>query len=299
MSNVINSIIQKISLLFLIIFIISPGIHSANLNIITLPENETSYEEVLTRIESEIIYINGSLTKNKTYLLISSTNEISESSPEKSLSPLLFVSKNKTNLEYDYTSISQSNNFGNKLSIPYTYLDKNGFYLNITCESRCIENTLKFEAVDEIDLDVGEKFSYFSKDEPTNNLVINLDVLKYDFENMTNLVLVVSGGEPKQISMKTKKIKAKKMFGDIYYISMTKFEMMQNYIFLGDNIKIFISANKNVKFTFKSFFIFTEEELKNNVRDLYEGEYNQFLALQGNRIECFNVQILNEKKKTR
>ena len=296
MSNIINRIIQKISLLFLIIFIISPGIHSANLNIITLPENETSYEEVLTRIESEIIYINGSLTKNKTYLLISSTNEISESSPEKSLSPLLFVSKNKTNLEYDYTSISQSNNFGNKLSIPYTYLDKNGFYLNITCESRCIENTLKFEAVDEIDLDVGEKFSYFSKDEPTNNLVINLDVLKYDFENMTNLVLVVSGGEPKQISMKTKKIKAKKMFGDIYYISMTKFEMMQNYIFLGDNIKIFISANKNVKFTFKSFFIFNEEEIKNNVKDLYEGEYNQYLALQGNRIECFNVQILNEKK---
>ena len=212
MSNIINRIIQKISLLFLVIFLVSPGIHSDSLNIITLPENETSYEEVLTKIESEIIYINGSLTKNKTYLLISSTNEISEDHPEKSISPLLFITKNKTNLEYDYTSISQSNIFGNKLYIPFAYLDENGFYLNITCESRCNKNTLKFEAVDEINLDIGEKFSYFSKDKPTNNFIINLDVLKYDFENMTNLVLVISGGEPKQISMKTKKIKAKKIF---------------------------------------------------------------------------------------
>ena len=60
---------------------------------------------------------------------------------------------------------------------------------------------------------------------------------------------------------------------------MTKMEMMQNYIFLGDSIKIEINADKNVKFTFELFFIFTEEELKNNVKDLYEGEYNQYLAL--------------------
>ena len=32
---------------------------------------------------------------------------------------------------------------------------------------------------------------------------------------MTNLILLISGGEPKQVSMKTKKLKAKKMFGDM------------------------------------------------------------------------------------
>ena len=296
MSNIINSKIQKFSLLLLIILYICPGIHSSSINFMTLPENETSYEESLINIESEIIYINGSLTKNNKYLLISSVNQISEDKLEKSVSPLLFVSKNKTNLIYDYTSISQSNNFGNKISLPLTYLDKNGFYLNITCETVCDNITLKFEATDEINLEIGEKYSYFSKDEPTNNLIINLDVLKYNFGNVTNLVIVISGGEPKQLSMKIKKIKAKKIFGDIYYISMTLEELMKNYVFGGANIKIEINVDKNVKFTFKSFLIEKDEALINNVKDIYEGEYNQYLALQGNRIECFNVQILNEEK---
>ena len=296
MSNIIYNIIQKCSLLFLIIILISPGEYSAILKNIILPENKTSHEEVLNKIESEIIYINGSLTKNNNFLLISSIKENSENNPEKSKSPLLFVSKNQTNLIYDYTSFSQSNIFGNKLSIPLTYLDDNGFYLNITCETVCEKNILKFEAVDEINLEIGEKFSYFSKDEQINNYIINLDVLKYNFENVTNLILVISGGEPKQLSMKTKKIKAKKMFGDIYYICMTFEEVMSNYIFLGDTIKIEISVDKNVKFTFESLIINSKETYENNVKDLYEGEYNQYLALKGNRIECFNVQILNEEK---
>ena len=38
-----------------------------------------------------------------------------------------------------------------------------------------------------------------------NNFIINLNVVKYNFDNITNFISVISGGKPKQISIKTKK----------------------------------------------------------------------------------------------
>ena len=291
--------IKIFSILTLILIFYSQSINSKNgdENIITLLEEETFHEEILNNIESELLYINGSLSESKKYLLISSTTEIEEDDSFKSKSPLLFIYKNKDDLSYDYTSISQSTNFGNKIALPYTYLDKNGFYLNIKCETVCEKNNLKFETLDEINLEIGEKFSFLSKNEETN-FIININLKNFEIdEYIDNIAFVVNGGETKQLSMRVNEIKAKKVFGDIYFVSMT-IDDVEKIKKKDANIKIEIKVGKNVKFNFQSLIINTDKYIENNEKNIYEGEYNQYLALKGNRKECFNVQILNGLNKT-
>ena len=290
---------NNLFLLFLLIFIFSQIVHSLNLDNIIL-DNEIYKEKTLNNIESELIYINGSLSEKKKYLLISSTNEISEDDSLKSKSPLLFVTKNKNEIIYDYTSISQSEKFGNKLVLPYNYLDlgKNGFYLNITCESKCEKNILKFETIDEINLEIGEKFSYHSKEEESN-FIININIENYNFsDNIEKIIFIINGGETKQLSMRVDGIKAKKAFSDVYFVSMSLEEIEKIKNSDKKNIKAEIKIGKNVKFNFETLLINSDEYLKNNKKFIYEGEYNQFLSIKGNRKECFNVKILNEEKST-
>ena len=298
MSNRKNHIIKLLSAFSLILILFSQVIQTKSLNNITLLDDEVFHEETLNNFESELLYVNGSLSENKKYLLISSITETREDNSFQSKSPLLFISKNKNDLSYDYTSISQSTNFGNKIALPYSYLDKDGFYLNITCETVCEKNVLKFETLDEINLELGEKFSYFSKNGETNNFIININFSNYEIDdNIINIVFLISGGEAKQLSMKINDIKAKKSFGDIYFISMTKDEIHKIKDNSG-NIKVEIEVGKNVKFNFESLIINADEFLEKNEKNIYEGEYNQYIPLKGKRKECFNVQILNGLNKS-
>ena len=221
MQNGKNHIIKILSAFSLILILFSQVIQTKSLNNITLLDGEVFHEETLNNFESELFYVNGSMSENKKYLLISSITETTEDNSFQSKSPLLYISKNKNDLLYDYTSISQSTNFGNKIALPYSYLGKDGFYLNITCETVCEKNLLKFETLDEINLELGEKFSFFSKIGEINNFIININLTNYEIDdNITNIVFLISGGESKQLSMKINEINAKKFFGDIYFISM-------------------------------------------------------------------------------
>ena len=293
-------IVQKNKLLlFLVFFLYFQSAQSSSNNIITILSNETYKEAILNDVESELVFINGSFSKSKKYLVITSTNEIADNSTEKNKSPLLFIFKNKNSLSYDYTSLSQSSKFGNKFVLPYSYFDRKGFYLNITCRTMCQKNILRIETLDEIDLEIGEKFSYYLKDEESDTLKININLSNYDFNStIDNVAFVVDGGEPKQLSMLVNKIKAKKAFGDVYYVNMDleEIEAIKNE---KEILSIEINVKKNVKFNFNSILIYNDESLNENDRNIYEGEYNQYLALKGNRRECFNVEILNEEIQTK
>ena len=289
-----NRIPNKLSSIFLLIFLFFQIIEASNTNNIIILDNDTFIEKTINNIESKIFYINGSLSENKKYLLISSTNDITDNNSSISKSPLLFISKNENDSSYDYTSISQSTEFGNKIALPYSYLDSNGFYLNITCEILCEKNYLKIETIDEIDLEIGEKFSYYSKDK-LDTFIININLNNYNYnDDIENIVFIVNGGEPKQLSMWINGIRAKKAFGDIYFVSMSLDEIKNI-----KNIKVEIKVGKNVKFNFETFLIYNDEDIESNNKYIYEGEYNQYLAIKGNRSECFNVQILNEEDKSK
>ena len=285
---------NNLLLLFLLIINLSQISSSSYENII-LNDTEIFKEEIFNNIHSNLFYINGSLLHNKKYLLISSINEITEENSTQSKSPLMFISKDESSTSYDYTSIAQSIQFGNKIVLPYTYLESEGFYLNITCEKICESSILKFETIDEINLEIGEKFSYYSKDEETNNFIININTEKLNLDdyNIEKIIFVISGGEPKQLSMRINDIRAKKAFGDVYFYVMN-IEEVKKYKNNNQDIKIEIKVGKNVKFNFESLVMHISEYLKNNERFIYEGEYNQLVAVKGNRKECFNVKILNE-----
>ena len=291
--------INKLLLFFIFCLHFQSIQSSSNDNVVTLLLNETSKDAYFYEVESELILINGTLSKTKKYLIITSTNIIPEYSTEKNKSPLVFISKKKNPLTYDYTSILQSSKFGNKLVLPYSYLDKNGFYLNLTCRNLCIKNLLRFETLDKINLEIGEKFSYYLKDEESDTLTININLTEYDFNETVDYIgFVVSGGEPKQLSMFVNNMKAKKMFGDVYFISMNieEFEKIKNQ---NQILNIEINVKKNVRFTFESFPIYNPENVNDNVKSIYEGEYNQYVILKGHQKECFNVEILNEERATK
>jgi len=295
-----NKILFKnnLFLLFLLIINLSQISSSIYENII-LNDTETFKEEIFNNIQSSLFYVNGSLLSNKKYLLISSINEIKEENSAQSKSPLMFISKNESTTSYDYTSISQSTQFGNKILLPYTYLESEGFYLNVTCEKICESNILKFETIDEINLEIGEKFSYYSKEEETNSFIISIKTenINLDDDNIEKIIFVTNGGEPNQLSMKVNNIRAKKAFGDVYFYVMN-LEEVKKYKNNNQNIKIEIKVGKNVKFNFESLVMHTSDYLKNQEIFIYEGEYNQFVAVKGNRKECFNVKILNEDKES-
>ena len=144
-----NKILFKNNLLLLFLLIINLSqISSLIYENIILNDTETFKEEIFNNIQSSLFYVNGSLLSNKKYLLISSINEIKEENSTQSKSPLMFISKDESTTSYDYTSISQSTQFGNKILLPYTYLESEGFYLNVTCEKICESNILKFETID-------------------------------------------------------------------------------------------------------------------------------------------------------
>ena len=290
-------ILRQIISIFIILYLFSL-VSSINSNNITLLDTETSHEEILNNIESELFYINGTLSEKKRFLLISSTNDISENDTLNNISPLLFISKNQNDLSYDYTSITQSTKFGNKIVLPFSYLDENGFFLNITCEKTCEKNILKIESLDEINLEIGEKFSFLSKDEEIDTFTINMNLTNYNINDIVDsIVFVVSGGEPNQLSMKVNKnMKAKKAFGDVYFVSMSS-SQIHYFKFMEEDLKIEIKVGKNVKFNFDSLIILNNENFEASEKYIIEGQYNQYLALKGNRKECFNVQILNEEDK--
>ena len=293
MKNKINFSFNKYISLFLLISLFWQTIESSNECIITLLNNETFHNQTINNITTDLIYINGTLLEKK-YILISSTNILNEDNSSKIKSPFLFISKNKDNLLYDYTSISQSTNFGTKLVLPYNYLDKDGFYLNITCQNICEEVELNFETLEEINLDIGEKFSYYSTE--GDSFKINLNLKNYDFNDyVDNILFVVNGGEKNQLSMIVNGIKAKRIFGDVYYVNMGINDISKIH---GEDIKIEIKTGKNVKFNFQTLLINSDDYINNNDKNIYEGEYNQYLALKGNRKECFNVQILNDEDNT-
>ena len=288
---------SKIVLFFLLFQIIQ----SSSVYNITLFKSEKSREETFNDISSTLFHISGLLSESKNYLLITATNENENNKPYISKAPLLFISKYEKSSSYDFTSISSSTDFGNKLAVPYSYLtsDADGFFLNVTCGTDCETLNLKFETKDEIELEIGEKFSFLSKnDENESNVKINIKLDNYYFSSeVEKVAFVINGGEQRQLSMWVNGVKAKKVFKDVYLVAMP-LNQIQNIKDQDGKIKVEVKVGKNVKFNFNTLLIHNDEYIENNNKNIYEGEYNQYFALKGNRTECFDVQILNEEDKS-
>ena len=277
-----------ISILILFYFIF-PIIQTSDdiFEIILNSKDEVTEVNLTKEDSSKIIYIKGDINKDKKYLMISLINN--------ELNPSISISKNKdydlTIPEYDYTLLSKEN----KLVLPSSYFnedDLNGFYMIIFWDKEFKDLNLKFECLDEINLEKGEEFSFYARNENIDNFIIKVndksDKLKLRKLRSTieNIGFILSGGDENQLSMMVDKNKAKQMLNNIfaYWVEDDK-----------DEYSINIKASKNVKFYFKTQIFNVEEEIE--AKNLEENLNNQYFLVKNNRQECFEFKFDDENQR--
>ena len=240
-----------------------------------IPEIELDKDEKIVDISEEnnskLIYVTGDISQDKKYILISLISDI--------LFPSISITKkedfDKYKDEYDYTLLPKEK----KLALPSSYFnskDINGFYIIISWENEYKNFSLKFEYIDEINLDLEEEFSFFSKYENVQDFQINV----INSTGIGNIGFILSGGDEKQISMTINGNETKKMINNVFYFWMP------------NELEIYtvkINVSKNVKFFFKTI-IFNEV----NENSLQENKFNQFFFVKHNIEECFIFESIEE-----
>ena len=236
--------------------------------------NENGIEKVIDEIYYRaVLSIKGEInSKDKFILIEASTNE--------RINPYLSVTK-KVNFtdesEYDYYSIQDILSQSIKLILPSSYfsLENGGFFLHLLCKDICGETNIKISTTNIINLNLGEKVSYYAKEKQKNfQIKLNEDINEeYVFNG---IAYILCGGNKKQLMMEVDSKKAKEELNNVLAIKTQEFKR---------NIEIF-NFEKNINFFFFSHKI-------KNEHIIYENEYNQYFMIEKNQKTTFIVEIYN------
>ena len=258
----------KIFILLIQLFSTLSILPEANYNVIELTKEgfQKDFNEIKNR---SVFKVKGNINSEDKFIII-------EASTNQKKSPYLSVTKkenfNEEN-EYDYYSIQDILSQSTKLILPKNYfsLESEGFYLHLICKDDCGTTNIKISTLNSINLNLGEKISYYEK-EKQKNFQINLNG-----ENAYNEVAyILSGGNKKQLMMEVDSKMAKEELNNVFAIKAQK-----------SNAKVEIfNYEKNINFFFFS------HEIKNE-HIIYENEYNQYFMIEKDQITNFKVEKRN------
>ena len=258
----------KIFLLLIQIFSTLSILSEVNNEVIEL--NKDDFQKEFNDIKNRSVFrVKGNIKSEDKFIII-------EASPKEKISPYLSVTK-KENFteenEYDYYSIQDIPSKSIKLILPTSYfsLESEGFYLHLICKDVCGTTIIKISTANDINLNLDEKVSYYSK-EKQKNFKIKLN----EAHAPNGVAYILSGGNKKQLIMEVDSKMAKEELNNVLAIKA------QNS---NGNVEIF-NYEKNI-----NFFFFSHEIKKEHI--IYENEYNQYFMIESNQKTYFKVEKHN------
>ena len=258
----------KIFLFLIQIFSTLSILSEVNNKVIEL--NKDDFQKEFNEIKNKyIIRVKGNIKTEDKFILI-------EASTKEKKNPYLSVTK-KENFtdenEYDYYSIQDIISKSIRLVLPTSYfsLESEGFYLHLICKDVCGTTNIKISTTNDINLNLEEKISYYSK-EKQKTFQINLNGEYADNE----VAYILSGGNKKQLIMEVDSKMAKEELNNVLAIKTQK---------SNSKIEIF-NYEKNINFFFFS------HEIKNE-HTIYENEYNQYFMIGKDQTTNFKVEKSN------
>ena len=188
--------------------------------------------------------------------------------------PYLFVSKiddfNNEKNEYDYSY--NDDTYNKILIIPTNYysLNKPGFYLHYFCNNICEDFIIKITTINEIDLNLNKKISYYSKQEE-NEFIINIK----DNNNKIETAYILNSVNIKAIRMEIDSNIARESLSNVLSFTSTN---------LIGKVNIF-NYDKNIYFNFRTHII-------KDIHNINELENSQYFII--NKETVFNIKINND-----